>query len=310
MTIPDNLTLVAGDGIPVAVPSFGMVFHTDRRFTEIPAAVLDLFGRFRAQVPAEELRWYATENMSKHKAVSKRTLDMLATWLAPDAPPRQYVMLEVKNGTTYNAAGDIRCTVYGFEPGSPGFEVGDSSTISMAFPVEWGESRTGDMLQFFLDACARFPFRSARAGYAFEWSRYAGSVSQPHVWLMSMRHRGLDIAWPSLEGSTAKRDSIRGIGWLTALGEEFLERLGGRARLKAQVKGPVELIEVNGGVVLKAGPAPQFGDTEANDYLPAYQQVYRALLPLIEPMVERHPSFSLRKDRYPNTEAWIRRYAT
>lgn len=309
MSVPKELTLVAADGVAVAVPSFGMVFHTDQEFTQIAEQVLYVFERFRTMVPSDELRWYGTENMSKHKPVTKRTLNMLATWLAPDAPTREYVMLEIKNGETFNSAGDIRCTVCGFERGSVAHEAGDSGSISMAFPVGWGETRTDELFAVFMDCLAHFPFRSARAGYSFEWSRYAQFLSQPHVWLKSMRYRGIDIAWPTLEGKAVKKDAIRGVGWLNALGDQFVERLGGQASIKSKLLPPVEVLDVKGGLVLKAGDVPAFGDTYANDYLPAYQQVYRVVVPLIDPVMERHPSFSLPKDRYDNTEAWLRRFA-
>jgi hypothetical protein len=309
MSLSDDLTLLAADGVPIAVPTFGTIFLADPPFTSIAKPVLYVFERFVGMVPADQLRWYATENMSKHKAANKRTLGMLATWLAPGAPPREYVNLELKNGDAYNAVGDIRCTVHGFEPTSVGYEVGDSGSISMAFPFAWGETRTDDMLELFLDCCNHFPFRSARAGYSFEWSRYTTFQSQPHVWLKSMQHRGIDIAWPSLEGKAVKKDAIRGVGWLNALSDEFVERLGGRSKVAAKLRAPVELIDVKGGLVLKAGAKPGIGDTQTNDYLPAYQQVYRAIEPLIAPVVgPRHPSFSLRKDRYENTEAWLRRF--
>jgi hypothetical protein len=309
MGIREDLTLIAADGVPVAVPTFGMVFFTDHEFTTIAESVLYVFDHFLKLIPAEELRWYATENMSKHKATTKRTTGMLQTWLSPGAPPREYVMLELKNGSTYNAAGDIRCTVYGYERSSPGYEDGDSGSISIAFPVEWGELRTSEMLEIFVDWCTHFPFRSARAGYSFEWSRYAQMLSHPHIWSNSMRHPGIDVAWPSLEGQAVKRNAIRGIGWLTALCDEFVNQLGGREKLKAELYAPVQMIGVRGGLILKAGNSPAFGDLQANDPLPGYQQVYRAVAPLIDPVIERHPSFSLRQERYEKTATWLRRFA-
>jgi Protein of unknown function (DUF3396) len=304
----NDLFLAAEDGTPIAVPAFGMAFYTDRVFTEIGEPVLHLFDAFLALAPAGELRWYGTENMNRHKPVTKKTADMLRLWLAPDAPPREYVMLEMKSGDAFNAAGDVRCTVFGNEVGSVGLDVGDAGIISFALPFDWGLARKAELFDFFLDACERFPFRFAWAGYSFEWSRYAMSTAHPFIWARSMRHHGIGISWPSLEGKAIKNDSVLGVSWLTAICDDFVERVGGQEQLRKRLHAPVELIECDGGLLMKAGDVPALGDTHRTDLLPAYQQVHAAIEPLIEPMVDRYPSLSLNKDRFENTEAWLRRH--
>jgi len=309
MAMPDGLELRGDGGVLIAVPTFGLTLYTDKAFSKIPKAVLSVVDRFVALCPPDEVRWYGTENMSKHKAATKRTLEMPSTWLKPKAPAREYVMLEVKGGEAFNGASSFRLTIFGGERGSVGFEEGDGNLISMAFPVEWGAERTDEMLALFRQLCEVFPFQSAQAGYTFEWSQYAQAVCHPHIWAKSMQHRGIDIAWPSLERGAVKRDAVRGVGWLTAICTPFLDRLGGVRAVRAKLKAPAEVMEMPGGIIIKADTRPHVGDTRRNDYVASYQQVYRALAPLIQPMLERYPSFSLPKNRYDNTKAWLQRFA-
>src|SRR3954451_6817589 len=95
--LPEDLELVKGNVKKVSA-TFGISLYTDELFSKIPSAILESFNKFQSLCPKEELRFYATENMSQHKPVKPKTLGMLATWLKPGAPEREYIMLEIKNG--------------------------------------------------------------------------------------------------------------------------------------------------------------------------------------------------------------------
>jgi Type VI immunity for VRR-NUC len=123
-----------------------------------------------------------------------------------------------------------------------------------------------------------------------------------------MRYRGMDIAWPSLERAAVLHDSVRSVGWLTVLCDAFVKRLGGATAVRT-LKAPVEVMDVPRGVLLKAGATPTVGDVNRGDELAAYRHVFRMLQPLIEPVIPRYPTFSLRADRRDNTTAWLRRLA-
>jgi len=74
---------------------------------------------------------------------------------------------------------------------------------------------------------------------------------------------------------------IKGVNWLTFLHPNFVQRMGGRAALGAALDLPgVEVLDLPSGLMIQAGPAPEIGDTNAQQDCPYYHQVGRVLAPI------------------------------
>lgn len=99
------------------------------------------------------------------------------------------------------------------------------------------------------------------------------------AWPTLARYPGFD--WPdagiwSVRVRADEARSIRTIGWLTVLDDEFVERLGGPRTLEANLDPEVAVHRYPGGVVLQAGPVPQIGDRKRGEIPVAYQKVWQA----------------------------------
>ena len=129
------------DNIKMVTPTFGLTLYTDKLFSSIPKAILKSFDAFRALCPEAEIKHYATENMSKHKPVTPRVLGMLASWLKPGAPQREYIMLELKNGDDYRDAASFKFMVFGGEKESIEYDEKQANLLAMSFPVTWIDDR-------------------------------------------------------------------------------------------------------------------------------------------------------------------------
>lgn len=72
------------------------------------------------------------------------------------------------------------------------------------------------------------------------------------------------------------------VNWLTAVGDEWIARLGGRDALRAalQPESMFPFRPYTGGVLIQAGKYPQFDDKQAGDDAPAYRTLNRVLRPL------------------------------
>jgi hypothetical protein len=184
----------------------------------------------------------------------------------------------------------------------------EANILHMAFPPDWGLSRTAEMLALMQELCGLFPFRSGHAGFSLECSGYEQISSEGHAWKTSMRHRGLDIFMVSKDMGAAGRDALKGVNWLTAVGDKLLKKVGGTKGLRKKLSEAIELIDVPGGVLIKAGPKPAVGDTNRNDFVPLYQEVHQALAPVIEPAIERYGALSLWEESLVKTHAWLRRF--
>jgi len=298
------------DGVRIVSVAFAISLYTDRLFSSIPDAVLKWQEAFLRLCPAERLKFYATENMKKHKPVSKRVFGMLEGWLAAGAASREYIALELQDSEVFNASPHSLMKVLGGEAGSTAHAKKHANLVFMGFPGGWGLERTDELLGLVKELCTEFPFRSGHAGFCFLCSRYEEGLSQTHAWEKSMRHRGIDIFDAVNDIIAAGQDGLKGVGWLTMLGESLVEELGGGEKIGKDVSKPVEVLRVGNGVLLKAGPRPEIGDTNRRDDLPAYKQVYRAVAPLVERAVSRSKSLNLDGSDYKErTLDWLRRFS-
>jgi len=307
MTFPSDLEL-ARDGERLVSLTFTVTLFTDVSLASVPGAVLSCQNEFLRLCPPENLKFYLTENMRQYKPLNKRALNMLSVWLKPAAPARSTIALELKDGELTSAP-KFRFRVWGQDEEPDEGETKDSRLISMAFPPEWGTERTDVMLQLVHDLCKVFPFRSGYAGYSFECSRYAAQLSQKHAWEKSLRHRGIDIFDFANESIAVDENGVKGAGWLTILDDRFIKELGGSKKVRAALPDAVEILPVTNGVVLKAGPEPQLGDTNRRKFLPEYKAVYAVTKPLVERAIGRYPPLSV-GTAHPRdeTQTWLRRF--
>jgi hypothetical protein len=303
--IPENIELLE-KGVRLVSLTFGFSLYTNEAFSDIPDAVLGFFRRYLEWCPPEERKFYGTENMKKHKPVTPRTVQMLATWLKPGAPSRDYVMLEIKNGSVHQEAPTFKCLVYGREKGTPSYDSA-ANMVSMAVPVACGFERVGDLLNLVTEVCASFPFTAGHAGFSFECSRYVPWLSEKHAWSKAMRHPGIDICVPSSDMRLIGYDAVKAPGWLTILSQTKVKSLGGKDRVRAALSAKVAMLDVQGGTILQAGPLPGFGDVNRNDRLPLYKEVYRVVAPLCEIGVKRYPGLAM-PNATENSERWLRRF--
>ncbi|TQF08733.1 DUF3396 domain-containing protein [Myxococcus llanfairpwllgwyngyllgogerychwyrndrobwllllantysiliogogogochensis] len=87
---PSELELIQ-DGIRLTSWVFGINLYTSRSFYDGSVGLLSAWDLFQTRCPPERLTFHATETMKAHKPVTKRVLGLLGTWLAPDAPRKNYL---------------------------------------------------------------------------------------------------------------------------------------------------------------------------------------------------------------------------
>jgi len=73
---------------------------------------------------------------------------------------------------------------------------------------------------------------------------------------------------------------IRSINWLTVLGDKIIGDLGGRTGIRAGLGETCLLADYRGGIIIQAGPKPQFGSTERG----VIPEDYRKVAALVKPV--------------------------
>ncbi len=296
------------DGVVVARPTFSITLFSNKPISEFSDGVLQAFENYRKLLGDDVLRFYSTSTMQKHRKTTKRAISMPADWFGPEAPSSEDYGIEYIDVDVFNEAPRARFSFSGLE-GVLHYETErkSASMLRVVLPFSMGE-QSEEMLAFVEGLCDVIPFQSGQAGYALEHSRYFVEEAHEFAVAKSMRHPGLDVHnEESSEGYAVGWTRIRNVGWLTMLCEEFVSKLGGRPELEHGA-----IMDVPGGVILKAGASPAVGDVNRRDDLPAYREAYAYVEPLADEAAEASPWFMFFRSAgsAERTEAWFRRFST
>lgn len=292
----------------VVRPVFALSLFTDQPFTKIRESVIACHDMFLKLCPPDKLKHYLTETMDQHQRTTARSFTMLPTWLKKGAPAREEVFIEFMSSDNREEAPEFRLVISGNEDGSIGQESGCANTIHMSLPVSWGVEHADRMRDMMIHLGGLFPYTSGHAGFALEWSGYFDEEACSHAFSKGMRHPGFDIFDNSNDEDIAGSDSLKTVGWITLLGAGIVKRLGGRDKIRAALPERIRIREVGDGLMIETGDAPEIGDTNRRDPLPAYREVYKLVEPIAEAGFERSGALEFHPgDEMENTLRWLRR---
>jgi hypothetical protein len=190
--------------------------------------------------------------------------------------------------------------------------------LRVSFPVFWFADHPGSLVDVLLDLCRKLKPVSGYGGIGVIGSpeRFIRSDYEPTVYQMAQRFPGLEIDYPVVHGiwlGKKETGGIKGVNWLTAIGEPWLSKIGGADALAADLGALDSRFIVHrfpGGVVIQAGPRPDLGDSERNIWPDLYVKLAKKLKPI---RVTLHGPMQiggrgLRMDNKARTEAWLRRF--
>lgn len=180
-------------------------------------------------------------------------------------------------------------------------------TCAVAFwlPTEYLERHgPAQVRKLALELGAELPFNSGHAGLSVYCPEDLDQVRKL-LWPQCFRHPGLDIpAMERLPGRLGTR--IKGVSWLTFLGNPVLGELGGAEGLAARLHSGGTTVEDmgTGCAVVTLGEWPEAGDLEQGNTLPAY----RELAGVLEPWLYQSPPIPSWKFPDEALYRWERRF--
>lgn len=286
---------------------FNITLFSNCSFRTENQSVISLFDKYFDECPRDKVYYYSTTNMRKHRNITKKSFEMLSSWLNPEAPAREDIDLELKDGDVYQDAPKYKFLVSAREKGSIGYEKKNANVISMSFPPDF--VGTGKIIPFIEEVCNIFPFQSGIAGYCFECSRYDKQQSETYAYTQAMRYKSIDICRLPHDGIAVGHDGIKGVNWITMLSNEFVTKLGGYNKMKEIMSKEIKIIKVKYGFIIIAGTTPILGDTNKNEDINALMDIFQFVEPLIYITAKRTPSFNLFDDYVEKTESWFMRFS-
>jgi hypothetical protein len=153
--------------------------------------------------------------------------------------------------------------------------------LSFLLPTEYLEAHgPGHVRELALELAAGLPFNSGHAGLVFQYCTGSALGTNELVRKLCFRYPGMDIpSWDTLEWRIGTR--VRGVHWLTFLGQPVLGALGGATGLRARLHAPGTTVQELEGerAVVTLGKGPDAGDLEQGRTLPQYRELARVLEP-------------------------------
>jgi hypothetical protein len=105
---------------------------------------------------------------------------------------------------------------------------------------------------------------------------YTAEEHEAVVRVIAERFPGLEV-----ENRVAHTDwlsgGIKGVNWLTILGERWIREMGGLVALRERLDESFGFYSYDGGLIIQAGPKPQIGDAKANRWPKHYVALARVL---------------------------------
>ncbi|MDM8542946.1 DUF3396 domain-containing protein [Desulfococcaceae bacterium HSG9] len=181
------------------------------------------------------------------------------------------------------------------------------SYITASFPPNWFNNNEESFLKLALSWASKLRPVHGYGGLSILDSPevYIAQDYGKEVYALAKRFPGLEVDYPYLH--VLYLDSgIKGVNWLTTLGQKWLSEIGGIISLNRSLDDDYKLYEYSEGVVIQAGPHPEIGDVNRKIIPKYYQKLARILKPI---QVKEHKRFHGTEGFGPDeTVEWLQRF--
>lgn len=246
------------------------------------------------------LRWYGSETSGKYREADSKVLRIPFRRVPEAIEHDKFWAWMTYAGADYRDAAPYQFDV-ALDPDKDAL-----SFFRAAFPVGMFASDFAGFTALVETFARRVPFFFGYAGLSFSEALEIKRKQSNEQLLLpaAMRFSGVEVE-SSICTRLCCRDSIKGVNWLTLIDSSLVERLGGRAALRAQLDSAIALRDLPAGLMIQAGQEPELGDVNAGERLPLYRQVHRAMRPV---RVVDHWLFGGRFFLQQETRRWMSRF--
>ncbi|WP_437924571.1 type VI immunity family protein [Sorangium sp. So ce291] len=312
--LDEHLVVRDDEGRPVLqVALLATIYFEDAHKREVREAVVscceDYFRRC-----GHRIRWALNPDTRLMERFGKGKGSTPRAWLL-DLPEDRSFSLIYHGAEHDRGASAFYASALGL-PRRPFAELG---YFRMAFPLLWFADLSDSFPQSLLDACKPLKPVSGYGGIGVVESPDTSISSQygQVVYSWAQRFPGLEADYPTshstwLQEGRSGGEGIKGVNWLTVLGDRWVEEMGRLDKIEADLCALDPRFIVHrfpGGIMIQAGPRPQLGDAERNVWPELYVTLSKYLKPI---RITRHrpfqyggvgPRFDLER-----SQAWLRRF--
>ena len=260
----------------LTVPALAVTLYFRAPKTDYAEGVTACLESFLAEW-GEQVAWYADEDLGRFRPATVKRLRRPIERLRDRSKPMPFYAWTMSAGESFESPSALSFLSHVGDDESQGL-----SFIRASFPIEAyaGAGGSARFVAMASEWAARLPLVHGYGGLTLNQSPSDGQRRSWILPVISRRFPGFEIddcGGTALRGS----DAIKGVNWLTFVGERFLSRVGGVRSLGSSLSASIEVVPMAArGAMLRAGDEPQRGDLLRDDRLPLYREVARALEPL------------------------------
>lgn len=292
-----------------AVPAIaGTLFFADAHLPEVRAAIVECFDKYQETVDPP-LTWLfreePPEGPSKMAVEKAKPLKTMLAKMSPD----DAVSFHYTSGKLAHDAGPWEFQVVGLPAWRAAMGGWGLCGLRFSVPLLFVEEHPDEFRDLFVTFAQRLRAVHGYAGHSLVLSALRYDENQAFEAFLAQTLLGFD-AGNLVAGAANAHLGIKTVSWLTAINQEYLEKIGGMEALWSEL--PLDwfrLINYGEGLVIQAGPQPDAAPVD--DPVPARLVLPDMLLrPLRAPTVRMHYASAESEPRLIGAaaERWLTRF--
>lgn len=270
----DGDTVLLRDGITAA-------FFLTPPLDATAPALQKSFDRYLAHVTPAALHWASVgAHAEEFRPLNAKSIERCRAMLGIEAArKRDLTAFRLLDGDTDGDAPANGVSLIGnpIDAGEPL----ESNLLEFYFPsttISTPES-ADEFVDLLLRLSEELPIRYAYASPALHWAEVAENEALLAARRVAARYAGFDVSFNEVTRSDLGANT-RGARWLTWLGPELVDRVGGFGRISTLAKADIHALKLERSVLLRAGCVPEIGDRNRGMTTPHL----RALAAFLEPV--------------------------
>ncbi|XXX72076.1 type VI immunity family protein [Sorangium sp. So ce134] len=246
----------------------------------VAVAAEDYLQEFR-----EHLRWSKQSKTGRLYPIDSGRVKLPSEWL-PQHKESESWSLGFHGGELATDTSEFQVSAFG--PNAIKRGVG---FFQVYLPLLWFSEHRGTFPGFVLKICERIKPLSGYGGVGVLEALDLGTSDrfQPAVRELAERFPGLEIE-DRIGHCIHLTDGIKGVDWLTILGDRWIEAAGGIDYLRIRLDDNFTFYPYDSGLMIQAGHKPQIGDVQANRWPEHYVTLAKVLKKI---QIAKHYAFHL-----------------
>lgn len=270
--IKNKLTIVDQDKKEYVVPCIDVHLIINKKLENVNALIDAIYVSFLKEF---ENDFTFCEYAGKRKKITPVQKEKFREWLKDKKQLKKALL-----GYDLNSAKSLSSA-----PAAPCFSFSYDATygrnvvrLRLSFPIDYDPHLIKQFITKVLKNC---PVEYGYGGYAllFEDDFAYNKSWTSHYAKILKSYPGLVFSeGNAFSEMVVDHKKIPVVNWLTILGENFIDVLGGKNRIKADLSNHFEFSELENALCIFAGDSPELGEKNASS-LPLYQEIGRFLKP-------------------------------